>query len=148
MRRGCRADLGPLEPLGNIDNIHEGHTELLPDRGKGIPDSRRGCPPGDALDDSFAFQLAEAVGEHLCRDASDIELKLGEAALAFAQVPDHMCRPSARKHTHALSERTLGRRWRHLASASLDHQAPYQMVTRFYSQGVEWRIIAQSISSM
>jgi hypothetical protein len=80
-----------------------------------------GCRPGEPLDYSIAFQLAKAIRQHLRRNSLDIDLKLGEAALAFTKIPDHICRPCARKQTCALIERTLGRGRRYLAFASLDH---------------------------
>jgi hypothetical protein len=76
---------------------------------------------GHTLDDPLALQLAKAIREHLGRDSTNVNLKLGKAARAFAQVPDHMCRPGAPKHTHAMTERTFERRWQNLAFASFDH---------------------------
>jgi NAD(P)-dependent dehydrogenase (short-subunit alcohol dehydrogenase family) len=74
-------------------------------------------------------------------------LKLGEASLAFAKVPDHIRRPGAGEQAHALTQGALGRRRRHLTFASLDHEAPYQMVTRFCRQaaGIANRFPACSI---
>jgi NAD(P)-dependent dehydrogenase (short-subunit alcohol dehydrogenase family) len=73
-------------------------------------------------------------------------LKLGEAALTFPQEPDHIRCPRTRKQMHALTERTVGRRRRHLAFASLDDHVTYQMVSRFYSQGADWRIVLRAHS--
>src|SRR3954451_16015311 len=95
-------NLGLLEPLGDLDNISEGSTQLLPDWCQDIPDGRWGGRPGEPLDDPIALQLAKTVRQHLRRDSLDISLKLGEAALAFPKIPDHICCPSARQQTHAL----------------------------------------------
>src|SRR5262249_42957403 len=143
LRSGSRS---PLEPLCDIDDIDECCAELLPYGGKGIPDCWwRGwfCR---SFDNPLVFQFAKTIREHLGRDSSDVDLKLCKATLAFTQIPELMLRPGPRKHTHALAERTSSRRWRNLALASLhDSETTYQLVTRFYMQVPECRILSRSI---
>lgn len=57
--------LGPSEPLGDLHDIHEGPAQFLSAVREGVPNGGRRCLPGDPLYDSFAFQLAKAICEHL-----------------------------------------------------------------------------------
>jgi NAD(P)-dependent dehydrogenase (short-subunit alcohol dehydrogenase family) len=71
-------------------------------------------------------------------------LKFAEAAFPFTQEPDHIGCPGTRKQAHALAERTSSRRRRDFGLASFNDHATYQTVSRFYSQGADWRIGTRS----
>jgi len=57
--------LGPSEPLGDLHDIREGPAQFLSAGREGVPNGGRRCLPGDPLYDSFAFQLAKTICEHL-----------------------------------------------------------------------------------
>ena len=58
-------DFGALEPLCDIDDIDEGCAEFVPNWREAIPDRWWRCRLSRTSDDSFAFQFAQAVSEHL-----------------------------------------------------------------------------------
>ena len=111
-----------LKFLGNLNDLNKGSRELLSDWCQGIPHRRWRCWLGEPLDHSVALQGSKRLCEHPCRNPHDVGLKFGEAALTFAKIPDHICRPCTSKEVHAVIERALGRRRLNLAPASLNHK--------------------------
>src|SRR5262249_4815152 len=111
------------QPLSDLHDISQSCAELEADSGERIPDCRWGSGPFDSLDYSLLFQLSQAIGEHLRRHSLDVTLQFREAALALAEIPDHVWFPSTCEEIYALPEGTVGGRRRDFTFASLNDQA-------------------------
>ena len=82
----------------------------MAERGEGVIDGGGRSGFGEAVEDTVALEFFQAGSEDLGGDAFEIELQLGEAALAFAEEPDQVGGPGAGDEIHALAEGTFGGR--------------------------------------
>ena len=84
-----------------------------------------------SFNNPVALQPAQPLCKDFGRDAGEVAVKLGEAAVALVEIPDYLRGPRTRDEADTLTQRIALRRRRHVALSFLDHDPTYQMVTPF-----------------